>query len=109
MTILKTIQTPQTFKIVPREPQATKIELVDENTNETETINIATVMDRYFLEITAVFSLKEGGKYSYRVLNGTNEVFSGSIFCTDQETGNYSINDGVYKETETDNKFLIVD
>tara|TARA_R110002012_G_scaffold233372_5_gene406553 strand:+ start:685 stop:1011 length:327 start_codon:yes stop_codon:yes gene_type:complete len=106
MTILKTAVTPQTFKIVPRELQATEIELIEEGSTEIETVNITTVIDRYFLEITATFALREGGKYSFRVLNGTEEVFLGSIFCTDQDKDNYSINDGVYKESKTENNLI---
>jgi hypothetical protein len=109
MIILKPVPHPQLITIVPRELLATSMEVTDESSGETVTESISTFIDRYFLKFNQIFELKEGGKYTLRVLNGTEEVYLGSIFCTAQETGNYSINDGVYKETETENKFLIVD
>lgn len=106
MTILKTTPAPQELVIVPRVLEATEIHITDEGTNETLIKPINPTVDRYFLKFYATYSLKEGGKYSFRVLNGTEEVFLGSIFCTDQDKDNYSINDGVYKESVTDNNLI---
>ena len=116
--------------------QPTVMLITDEETNTTENVTITSyVVDTYFDTITATFNLKEGRYYTVRLQNydsdeylqtddfsylltsqndridiygydGTTEVmYYGKIFCTDQ-TGNYSVNSGVYQQKQSTNDFL---
>lgn len=110
--------------------------ITDEETNTTESVTISSYTPgTYYDTITASFSLKEGRYYTVRLQNydsdeylqtddfsylltsqndridiygydGTTEVmYYGKIFCTDQ-TGNYSVNSGVYQQKQSTNDFL---
>ena len=110
--------------------------ITDEETNTTESVTISSYTSgTYYDTITASFSLKEGRYYTVRLQNydsdeylqtddfsyllksqndridiygydGTTEVmYYGKNFCTDQ-TGNYSVNSGVYQQKQSTNDFL---
>ena len=116
--------------------QPTVMLITDEETNTTESVTISSYTSgTYYDTITASFSLKEGRYYTVRLQDydndeylqtnnfsflltsqndridingytGTTEVmYYGKIFCTDQ-TGNYSVNSGVYQQKQSTNDFL---
>lgn len=116
--------------------QPTVMLITDEETNTTESVTISSYTSgTYYDTITASFSLKEGRFYTIKLQNydsdeylqandfsflltsqndkidiygyaGTTEVmYYGKIFCTDQ-TGNYSVNSGVYQQKQSNNDFL---
>ena len=116
--------------------QPTVMLITDEETNTTESVNISSYTSgTYYDTITATFNLKEGRFYTIKLQNydsdeylqandfsflltsqndkidiygyaGTTEVmYYGKIFCTDQ-TGNYSVNSGVYQQKQSNNDFL---
>lgn len=116
--------------------QPTVMLITDEETNTTESVTISSyTAGTYYDTITASFSLKEGRFYTVKLQNydsdeylqandfsflltsqndkidiygyaGTTEVmYYGKIFCTDQ-TGNYSVNSGVYQQKQSNNDFL---
>lgn len=116
--------------------QPTVMLITDEETNTTESVTISSyTVGAYYDTITASFTLKEGRFYTIKLQNydsdeylqandfsflltsqndkidiygysGTTEVmYYGKIFCTDQ-TGNYSVNSGVYQQKNSTNDFL---
>lgn len=116
--------------------QPTVMLITDEETNTTESVTISSYTSgTYYDTITASFNLKEGRFYTIKLQNydsdeylqandfsflltsqndkidiygyaGTTEVmYYGKIFCTDQ-TGNYSVNSGVYQQKQSNNDFL---
>ena len=116
--------------------QPTVMLITDEETNTTQSVNITSYTSgTYYDTITASFNLKEGRFYTVKLQNydsdeylqandfsflltsqndkidiygyaGTTEVmYYGKIFCTDQ-TGNYSVNSGVYQQKQSNNDFL---
>ena len=116
--------------------QPTVMLITDEETNTTESVTISSYTSgTYYDTITASFSLKEGRFYTIKLQNydsdeylqandfsflltsqndkidiygyaATTEVmYYGKIFCTDQ-TGNYSVNSGVYQQKQSNNDFL---
>ena len=116
--------------------QPTVMLITDEETNTTESVTISSYTNgTYYDTITASFTLKEGRFYTIKLQNydsdeylqandfsflltsqndkidiygyaGTTEVmYYGKIFCTDQ-TGNYSVNSGVYQQKQSNNDFI---
>ena len=116
--------------------QPTVMLITDEETNTTQSVTISSYTSgTYYDTITASFTLKEGRFYTVKLQNydsdeylqandfsflltsqndkidiygysGTTEVmYYGKIFCTDQ-TGNYSVNSGVYQQKQSNNDFL---
>ena len=108
MIIMSTQSTSQTFKVIPRRLNATSISLTEEGASVVENISVSSSVDSYFLNVTGVFNLKEGGRYSFKLFDGAGEVFRGLMICTDQSPGSYSINDGEYTENVSDNTFIII-
>lgn len=108
MIILTTTASAQEVKIVPRNLAADSVEITDESTNVTTTHAITPSVDRYFLVFNLTLSLLEGRKYTIKVLDGVEEVYLGSIFCTDQAANNYTINKNTYTENPTNNEFIIL-
>jgi hypothetical protein len=45
--------------------------------------------------------------YNFNVLNGSEIVYKGRIFCTDQVVKDYSINNGVYTQHESTNEYIV--
>ena len=109
MIILQETSSPQTIKVVPRTLQADSMVLTLEGAGTSETVNISPSIDRYFLDITEVFNIKEGNTYSVEIFNGSETIYKGLIYCTNQAIDNYSINNGEYVQNETNNDFIIID
>jgi hypothetical protein len=57
----------------------------------------------------ATLTLVQGRFYTLTVLNGTDEVYRGRIFCTNQTVSEYSINNGEYVQHTSDDDFVIID
>ena len=106
MVILKEQGTSQSFKIIPRVNDADSIIITSpEGSN---TVLFTPTYDLYYMVITGIFALKQGQQYTFSVMNETNIVYKGRIFCTNQAIGAFSINTGVYTETVSNNDFIIV-
>ena len=108
MIILQESASPQTFKFIPRELEATSMVIHDEATNTDATINITPSVVDYYLEVIETLTLIKGRTYTIKVLNGTDEVFYDKLFCTNQTLGDYSISDGEYIANTTTNEFVII-
>ena len=106
MVILKEQGTTQSFKIIPRFNDADSIIITGiEGSN---TVNFTPTYDLYYMVVSGIFALKQGQQYIFSVMNETNIVYKGRIFCTNQAIGDFSINNGVYTETTSNNDFIIV-
>ena len=108
MIILQESASPQTFKFIPRELEATSMVIHDEATNIDTTISITPSVVKYYLEVIETLTLVEGRTYTMTILNGTDVVYKDKIFCTNQTISNYSISNGEYIENTTSNEFVII-
>jgi hypothetical protein len=72
--------------------------ILNELTDVSETYLITPTADRYYLVIEEVLNLKEGNFYTLEVKNGSEIVYKGKIFCTNQSTSYSSTNDYVTYE-----------
>lgn len=106
MIILKEQLTAQDIKVIPREYEADKITITGVE-GSTDYI-ITPTIDSYYLVFNDVYALKEGQQYSLVIWNGTEEVYRDRIFCTNQDTEDYTINKDEYIQTESNNDFIIV-
>jgi|TARA_R100000655_G_scaffold43604_2_gene80016 hypothetical protein len=106
MIILKEQGTSQTFKVIPRVNQADS--LVIKGLEGSTSYSITPTFDRYFMVITGTFTLKQGQQYSFDLKNGTEIVYKGRIFCTNQTISSYSINNSTYTERTSNNDFIII-
>tara|TARA_R100000664_G_scaffold34181_1_gene54752 strand:+ start:1546 stop:1866 length:321 start_codon:yes stop_codon:yes gene_type:complete len=106
MIILKEQVASQTIKIIPRVNQADSI--VIKGIEGSTSYEITPTFDRYFMVITRAFTLKENQQYSFDVKNGTEIVYKGRIFCTNQTISDYTINNNVYTERTSNNDFIII-
>ena len=106
MIILEEIGTAQTFKIIPRELVADSMVSVNELTDVSETYLITPTADRYYLVIEEVLNLKEGNFYTLEVKNGSEIVYKGKIFCTNQSISTYSVNNNEYTSYSSTNDYV---
>ena len=106
MIILEEIGTAQTFKIIPRELFADSMVILNELTDVSETYLITPTVDRYYLVIEEVLNLKEGNFYTLEVKNGSEIVYKGKIFCTNQSISTYSVNNNEYTSYSSTNDYV---
>jgi hypothetical protein len=111
MEILTTSTDSQSLKIVTRaDASSPTLSLTDKSTRTTSDISVSKTLEDDYMVLTGTFSLKEGNQYTYRVKDGSTEIYRGLIFCTDQ-TGldKYFANTGEYVEEDSyDNDFVII-
>ena len=107
MIILKESAVAQELKFIPRELSATSFILRDETTNESVTTAATFTISDYYLTTTVVFAIKEFTYYNLTVLNGTDIVYKGKIFCTNQVIKDYTVNQSEYIQRVTTNEFKI--
>jgi hypothetical protein len=107
MIILTTDTNAQELKFIPRNYVADSIVLTDEQANTSTTIPATFTKDGYYLKADISFSLVQDRFYNFNVLNGSEIVYKGRIFCTDQVVKDYSINNGVYTQHESTNEYIV--
>lgn len=108
MIILQETLSSQEFKIIPRVYLADSMILKNETTNTSVTIAIIPTLDRYFMVIDEVLDLVQDNYYTFTVLNDTDIVYKGIIFCTNQTISDYSVNYNEYIANDTDNDFITI-
>ena len=106
MVILKEQSASQSFKIIPRVNDADSIIIT--GAEGSNTVAFTPTYDLYYMVIAGVFALKQGQQYTFSVMNESNIVYKGRIFCTNQAIDNYSINTNTYTETVSNNDFIIL-
>lgn len=107
MIILKETIVPQTITFIPRELTATTIILRNETTNSITTIEADFILSDYYLTTTTVLDLKENTFYNLTIKNNDNVVYKDKVFCTNQETSTYTVNQNEYVTNVTNNEFKI--
>tara|TARA_R110000796_G_scaffold207545_3_gene323840 strand:+ start:856 stop:1218 length:363 start_codon:yes stop_codon:yes gene_type:complete len=110
----------QTIKIIPRVyATSITIKLRDDSTNEEVIISPTAIVNKNYVEVSAVFTLVEGRFYDLKIYNGQGAVtdfdiiYRDKIFCTAQSTNqtnndSYTVNKDVYVEKSGNNDFIII-
>ena len=80
--------------------------ILNELTDVSETYLITPTVDRYYLVIEEVLNLKEGNFYTLEVKNGSEIVYKGKIFCTNQSISTYSVNNNEYTSYSSTNDYV---
>ena len=107
MIILNESVTDQDIYFIPREYAADVLTLTDEQTGEVFTYNITPLRSNYYLIATDTFDTLEGHTYKLTVYNGSDVVYKDKVFCTNQSTSTYSVNNGEYVQNSSNNDFII--
>lgn len=111
MEILTTSSGSQSIYIAPRKDAISPtLTLKNKSTRKTSTVSVTKGIDGEFMRLTGIFSLKEGEQYSFTVKDGSDIIYRGLIFCTDQtELDKYFINKDEYvSEDSYDNDFVFI-
>jgi hypothetical protein len=111
MEILTTSTSNQSLKIIPRaDASSPTLSLYDKSTRTTSTVSVVKTSEDDYMVLTGTFSLKEGNQYTFRVKDGSTEIYRGLIFCTDQNNlDKYFANSGEYVEEDSyDNDFVVI-
>ena len=88
------------IKFVPRivETGTISLKITDEQTNTSTTASVTATESGNFVSVTPTYTFKEG-RFYYIVMTGTNELYRGKVFCTDQtDYDKYTTNENVYTE-----------
>ena len=108
MIYLQEIGTAQTFKVIPRSYIADSMVITNEYSNESTTYAITPTIESYYLVVEKIIALKEDNSYTIKILDGTDIIFYGKIYCTNQNITNYSINLDTYVQHTSNNEFVII-
>jgi len=107
MIILKEQNTAQTFSFIPRELKATTIVLRNETTGTETNIVADFFLSDYYLTTTTIFSLKENTFYNLTIKNNNDIVYKDKVFCTNQSSDTYTVNQNQYVANVTNNEFKV--
>lgn len=114
MHILQKTASAQTLTFIARELYAGDVDVVitDKAERTSNTVSGTTTLDRFFCQLSAVFTLQEDRSFIAKVYKTggqteANLLYRGLIFCTNQDVSEYSLNDGVYTVHTTDNEYVI--
>tara|TARA_R110002012_G_scaffold289435_4_gene482525 strand:+ start:4187 stop:4525 length:339 start_codon:yes stop_codon:yes gene_type:complete len=112
MIILSTSASSLPLRFIPREYNADKVVITDEDTNKSvEYTGLTFTEVAYYLDTNITFNpvLKEGTFYVLNVEYQGKSVYRDRIFCTDQApSSSYTINKDEYKEHETTNEYIVL-
>jgi hypothetical protein len=106
MIVLQELATAQEFKIIPRELSATSMVITNELTDVSTTYAITPTIDRYYLVINKIVNLQQNNFYTLSVLNNTDVVYKGKIFCTNQTIPTYTPNNNEYTTYPSNNDYI---
>ena len=106
MIVLQELATAQEFKIIPRELSATSMVIINELTDVSTTYAITPTIDRYYLVINKIVNLQQNNFYTLSVLNNTDVVYKGKIFCTNQTIPTYTPNNNEYTTYPSNNDYI---
>jgi hypothetical protein len=107
MILLKELATSQTFKVIPRSYTATSMTFTHEETGVVLTYSISPTTDRYYLSISKIIALKDNHFYTLNILNNTTVVYTDKVFVTNQSIQTYSINNGEYVQSSSNNDYVV--
>lgn len=108
MIILQETASAQTFSFIPRSSVYNTLHITDEQTGVTTNVTItSSVTGSYYDTITATFSLKQNHFYTLTLKQNTDIVYKDKIFCTNQATPTFSVNNGQYVVNTSNNDFIL--
>jgi len=108
MILLTTDTDSQVFYCIPRNNEIDGLFITDEQTNvETEITIEAIIQGDYTTSVEASYELVENHFYKLELRNGTDVVFYGKVFCTNQNKVTFSVNNGTYQSNTTTNEFIV--
>ena len=85
------------------------VKITDEETNTSSTESLTATQEANYLHITPTYTFEQDRYYTIRI-TGTNEIYRGKVFCTNQtDLEKFSINNGEfthYEDTDNDNKYI---
>ena len=106
MIVLQELATAQEFRIIPRELEADSMVITNELTDVSTTYAIIPTIDRYYLVISNIVNLQQDNFYTLTVLNSTDVVYKGKIFCTNQTLPTYTPNNNEYTTYQSNNDYI---
>ncbi len=109
MEVLTTSTGSQSLRIVPRKASSSPtLELTDKSKRTTSTVAVTSTVEGEYTKLTGTFSLTEGVSYSFKVKDGSEVIYRGLIFCTDQtDLDKYFVNKDEYVSDDTyDNDYI---
>ena len=109
MEVLTTSTGNQSLKIVPRKDATSPtFELTDKSKRTKSTVSVTKATEGEYMKLTGAFSLREGESYSFKVKDGSEVIYRGLIFCTDQtDLDKYYVNKDEYITDDTyDNDYI---
>ena len=106
MIVLQELATAQEFRIIPRELEADSMVITNELTGVSTTYAIIPTIDRYYLVISNIVNLQQDNFYTLTVLNSTDVVYKGKIFCTNQTIPTYTPNNNEYTTYPSNNDYI---
>jgi hypothetical protein len=108
MIVLTPSTSSQTFSFIPRFENYTTMSIIDEQTNVTTAVSIASsTQGSYANTITATFALLDNHTYTLLLSNGATICHKDKIFCTNQAISTFSVNNGAYTSNTTTNTFIV--
>jgi len=112
MIILQESGSSQTINFIPREySQGTtyNISITNESTGSNVYDEDVTTFTEnlYYHQHSDIFSLKEDNFYILKI-TGSDVVYKGKIFCTNQTVSNYTVNESEYTQHTTENEFIFI-
>ena len=108
MIVLNVSELSQIISFIPRDGSYDTLELTDEQTNDTQVVNIIdSTVGEYYHTIEAIFDLVENHFYMWVLKAGPDILFKDKVFCTNQPFVSFSVNNGQYVSSTTTNDFII--
>jgi len=110
MIILQESASSQTLRFMPRSftSGATyNIKIVDELTkSETYNSNGTLTENLYYYTYSDTFNTKQDKFYEFTVTQGGDVVYKDKIFCTNQTTTTYTVNESEYTQHASTDEFI---
>jgi hypothetical protein len=106
MIVLQELATAQEFRIIPRELEADSMVITNELTDVSTTYEITPTIDKYYLVINTIVNLEQNNFYTLTVLDNTDVVYKGKIFCTNQTIPTYTPNNNEYTTYPSNNDYI---
>lgn len=110
MIILQESSNVQTVSFIPRDTLINIIVVHDEENNTSETYEIDNndiYSSSYYYNYDMIFNLKENRFYTITFLYYDEVKYKDKIFCTNQDTVTFTVNNNTYVSNTTTNEFIV--
>jgi hypothetical protein len=109
MIVLQETNNTQTFQCAPRNSVFDTIRVFSEAENTSVDITeFTTTAGGYYINVSAIFDLRENFTYTIKLLNEGTVVFYDKMFCTNQTVSDFSVNDSEYIQRQSANNFIVI-